>query len=82
MATVPLGRGFENAVRVRPDPVPNIRSGGLAIIGVRERENADFNIRPDVHVKDPGTPEHLKKFRKSHINEPGKIQKHWGQADD
>lgn len=27
---------------------------------------------------------HLKpsKFRKSHVNEPGKIQKHWGHADD
>jgi hypothetical protein len=24
----------------------------------------------------------LKKYRKSHVNEPGKIQKHWGVADD
>jgi len=30
----------------------------------------------------PSTPEHLKKYRKSHVNEPGKIQKHWGFADD
>lgn len=30
----------------------------------------------------PSTPEHLKKYRKSHVNEPGKIQKHWGVADD
>ena len=49
---------------------------------MRERENADFNIRPDEHVKHPSTPEGLKKFRKSHVNEPGKIQKHWGHADD
>jgi hypothetical protein len=30
----------------------------------------------------PGTPEHLKKFRKSHVNQPGVIQKHYGMADD
>jgi len=30
----------------------------------------------------PSTPEHLKKYRKSHVNEPGKMQKHWGLADD
>ena len=30
----------------------------------------------------PSTPEGLKKYRKSHVNEPGKIQKHWGLADD
>jgi hypothetical protein len=30
----------------------------------------------------PSTPESLKKYRKSHVNEPGKIQKHWGHADD
>ena len=24
----------------------------------------------------------MKKYRKSHVNEPGKIQKHWGHADD
>ena len=30
----------------------------------------------------PSTPDGLKKYRKSHVNEPGKIQKHWGQADD
>lgn len=28
------------------------------------------------------TPPHLRKYRKSHVNEPGKIQKHWGLADD
>ena len=30
----------------------------------------------------PGTPDELKKYRKAHVNEPGKIQKHWGVADD
>jgi len=36
-----------------------------------------------VHVAGaPGTPEHLKKFRKSHVNQPGQIQKHYGTAED
>lgn len=30
----------------------------------------------------PGTPEHLKKYRKSHVNQPGIIQKHYGVAED
>ena len=30
----------------------------------------------------PSTPDGLKKYRKSHVNEPGKIQKHWGAAED
>jgi len=66
------------------DPVPGIRSAGFQIVGVRERENADFNIRQDAHLPSdtPSTPEHLKKYRKTHVNEPGKIQVHWGHADD
>jgi hypothetical protein len=31
---------------------------------------------------EPGTPEHLKKYRKSHVNQPGIIQKHYGIAND
>jgi len=30
----------------------------------------------------PPTPGELKKYRKSHVNQPGEIQKHWGLADD
>ena len=84
MATVPLGRAFEQSVRVQPDPVAKIRAAGHTILGVRERENADFNIRPDTHLPadEPTTPPGLMKYRKAHVNEPGKIQKHWGQADD
>jgi len=75
---------MEKSVRVRQDPIPNIQQAGFQIVGVRDRENADFSIRQDVHLeKDmPSTPEHLKKYRKSHVNEPGKIQKHWGVAND
>ena len=84
MATVPLGRGFEDSVRVRPDANPQIRAAGFGIVGVRQRENADFCIRPEAHLapEEPKTPPHLQKFRKTHTNEPGKIQKHWGQAND
>ena len=64
------------------DPNPKLSAAGHQIVGVRERENADFNIRADVHLVTPGTPEALKKYRKSHVNEPGKIQKHWGVAND
>ena len=70
-----LGQSLEKSVRVTNDPVPGIRTAGYEIVGVRDRENADFNIRADIHLpKDhPSTPEHLKKYRKSHVNEPGKI---------
>lgn len=71
-------------MRVTNDPVPKIRTAGHTILGVRERENADFNIRPDAHLPsdEPTTPTNLMKYRKAHVNEPGKIQMHWGQADD
>ena len=71
-------------MRVTNDPIPSIRASGYEIVGVRERENADFNIRQDVHLPDdtPSTPKGLEKYRKGHVNEPGKIQKHWGLADD
>lgn len=66
------------------DPNPKLSAAGFEIVGVRERENADFNIRQDMHLpkQTPSTPDTLKKYRKSHVNEPGKIQKHWGHADD
>ena len=83
MVTV-LGQALEKSVRITADPTPKLSAAGHQIVGVRERENADFNIRQDVHLPAdaPSTPDHLKKYRKSHVNEPGKIQKHWGQADD
>jgi|TARA_B110000305_G_C19345940_1_gene591671 hypothetical protein len=73
MSTVVLGQAYEKSVKVMQDPVPNLRAAGHQIVGVRERENADYNIRQDMHLAYPGTPEHLKKYRKSHVNEPGKI---------
>lgn len=70
MATVVLG--YKQEKKVKYDPSPQIRSAGHAVIGVRERENADFSIRQDVHMDKVSTPEFLKKFRKGHVNEPGK----------
>jgi len=83
MTTV-LGRSLEQSVRVTNDPIPKIRSAGHAIVGIRDRENADYNIRQDVHLAEdtPSTPDGLKKFRKTHVLQPGQIQKHWGVADD
>ena len=82
--TVVLGRSLEKSVRVTNDPIPGVQTAGYQIVGVRERENADYNIRADAHLPadHPSTPDSLKKYRKSHVNEPGKIQKHWGHADD
>jgi hypothetical protein len=45
METVVLGRALEQSVRVRKDPLPEVRAAGFQIVGVRERENADYNIR-------------------------------------
>jgi len=80
MSTV-LGKSTNSRIS-RPDPIPNIIAAGHKISGV-ENEAADYSIRQDVHLAGaPGTPEHLKKFRKSHVNQPGVIQKHHGMADD
>jgi hypothetical protein len=66
----------------RPDPIPKIRAAGHQIMG-SDAEAADYSIRQDVHIEGaPGTPDHLKKFRKSHVNQPGQIQKHYGVAED
>ena len=71
MSTV-LGKSTNSRIS-RPDPIPNIVAAGHKNSGV-ENEAADYSIRQDVHLAGaPGTPEHLKKFRKSHVNQPGII---------
>ena len=40
---------MEKSVRVRQDPIPGIQQAGYQIVGVRDRENADFSIRQDAH---------------------------------
>ena len=54
----------------RVDPIPNIRAAGRIIaMGGESAENAlksnGFNNG------NPGTPEHIKKYRKSFQNQPG-----------
>ena len=44
MATV-LGRATELTVKIRKDPIPRIKAAGFEIMGVRERENADYSVR-------------------------------------
>ena len=68
-----LGRAREQSVKVMKDPVPNLRAAGHEIVGVRDRENADYNVRADVHMKVPDTPNNLHKFRKTHVMQPGLI---------
>jgi hypothetical protein len=79
MSTV-LGHS-ENPRSERPDPYPKIRPAGFQADGV-SLEAADYSIREGVHVQNPGTPDNLKKFRKSHVNQPGLIQRHYGVAED
>ena len=66
MATGVLGHSSRHS---RPDPIPKIRAAGHQIMGA-DIEAADYSIRQDIHssANAPGTPEHLKKFRKSHVN--------------
>ena len=70
MTTV-LGKSTASSVKVMKDPLPHFRAAGHQIAGV-ENESADYSIRQDVHITNmPSTPEGLKKFRKSHVNQPG-----------
>jgi hypothetical protein len=45
-------------------------------------EGADKCVKQDDFYQPPGTPEHIKKYRKSFNNQPGVKQKHYGTADD
>jgi len=45
MSVTVLGQSTEKSVRVMNDPNPKLGAAGYQIVGVRERENADFNIR-------------------------------------
>jgi hypothetical protein len=70
--------------KIRPDPLPSIRDAGKYII--TNGHNSDNCIRQDMFPKEkagnPGTPEHIKKYRKLAHMEPGQIQVHPGLNDD
>jgi len=73
----------EVTCKINPDPYPKMNAAGYNVPFVWDKENADFNIRPDVHVENLSeTPKRIKKYRKSTINQPGTILKHYGLADD
>ena len=69
MTTV-LG-AWADKIHKRKDPLGKLPAAGHQIVGVRDRENADFSIRADVHDVKPNTPDGLKKFRQAHSNAPG-----------
>lgn len=55
----------KTAGRFRPDPIPNIRPAGKNIdMGDESTQTAIKHDQNLAHV--PGTPEHLKKYRKTH----------------
>lgn len=69
------------AGRVRPDPIPNIRAAGKIIaVGDESTKTAIKHDNNLAHV--PGTPEHIRKYRKSTQNQPGIKQVHPGLFHD
>lgn len=62
------------------DPIPRIRAAGITTSIMDE--GADKCVKQDVFYQPPGTPPHIKKYRKSFNNQPGVKQKHYGLADD
>ena len=74
VSTVPLG------VKIRADPIPKIQNAGKII--ATGGSTADHSIRPDIYPKinagNPGTPERLKKYRKTTNILPGQIVVHPG----
>lgn len=70
--------------KFRPDPVPAIRDAGKHIL--TNGHNSDNCIRVDMFPLEkpgnPGTPPHIKKYRKLAHMDPGQIQVHPGLQDD
>lgn len=62
----------------RIDPIPNIRAAGRIIAMGDDGTHAALNH----NGAGPGTPEHIKKYRKSFQNQPGIKQVHPGLVDD
>lgn len=62
------------------DQYPRIKAAGVttAILD----EGAVKCVKQDEFYQPPGTPPHIKKYRKSFNNQPGVKQKHYGLADD
>lgn len=60
-------------VKVRADPIPNIQNAGKIIAS--GGYTADHSLRSDLYPLEkpgnPGTPQHLKKYRKTTNAQPG-----------
>jgi EF-hand domain-containing family member B len=66
----------------RFDGVPNIRAAGK-VIALGPGESAKYCLDGDGSKSDqPGTPEHIKRYRKSFQNQPGVKQIHPGMVND
>lgn len=63
----------------RIDPIPNIRAAGRIIAMGDDGTHAALQHGIG---NNPGTPEHIKKYRKSFQNQPGIKQVHPGLVDD
>ena len=79
LANVEVGTGVPaKPPKFRADPIPKVRTAGKVIaMGDDKAENCIKET-----VKNPGTPEGIQKFRKTHWNQPGIKQIHPGQAHD
>jgi len=77
LANIEVGTGVPaKPPKFRADPIPKVRTAGKVIaMGDDKAENCIKET-----VKNPGTPEGIQKFRKTHWNQPGIKQIHPGQA--
>lgn len=64
----------------RIDPIPNIRAAGRIIAMGDDGTHAA--LQHTGGQGGPGTPDHIKKYRKSFQNQPGTKQLHPGMVDD
>lgn len=79
LANVEVGTGVPaKPPKFRQDPIPKVRTAGKHI--AMGDDNAQNCIKET--MVNPGTPESIKKFRKTHWNQPGIKQVHPGQAHD
>lgn len=72
------------SMKIRADPIPSIRDAGKYI--VTGGHNSDNCIRVDLFPLEkpgnPGTPDHIRKYRKLAHIEPGQILVHPGMQND
>lgn len=66
----------------RLEGMPNIRAAGK-VIALGPNESAQYCLNTELAKGEtPGTPEHIKRYRKSFQNQPGIKQIHPGMIND